>query len=173
VERSQTLRGLIGLIDCAGGKIDTRIRVQKEAFLLAASNVGDFDHSTFVYYHFGPYSREISDALQFATSSGFISESREPGAGEGVKYSYTLTKEGRQFLAEAGSPKEAEMALVKIMDKYHWRALELAATARFLEMRKHVAGKSEAFAEAVRLKPDTKKYENDAKKLLTEIAAVI
>jgi hypothetical protein len=76
-----------------------------------------------------------------------------------------LTKEGRQFLAEAGSPKEEEMALVKIMGKYHWRALELAATARFLEMRKHVTGKSEAFAEAVRLKPDTRTYENDAKKL--------
>jgi len=172
MERSQTLRGLIGLIDAAGGKIDTRIRVQKEAFLLAASNVGDFDHSTFVYYHYGPYSREISDALQFATSSGFLSENLERGASEGVRYSYTLTEEGRQFLVEAGSPSAEEMALVRIMDKYHWRALELAATARFLELRRHVTGKSEAFAEAVRLKPDTKKYESDARNLLTEIAAI-
>ena len=118
MEGSQTLRGLIGLIAAAGGKIDARIRVQKEAFLLAASNVGDFDHSNFVYHHYGPYSREISDALQFAVSSGLLSENRDRGAGEGVRYSYTLTEEGRQFLAEAGAPNADELALGSV---FSWR----------------------------------------------------
>jgi len=173
MERSQTLRGLVGLIAAAGGRIDARIKVQKEAFLLAASNIGDFDPANFEYHHYGPYSREISDTLQFAVSSGLLSENRERGAGEGVRYSYALTDEGSQFLVEAGAPDARESALVSLMDKHHWRVLELAATARFLQLRKYVTEKNEAFAEAIRLKPDTKNYESEAKNLLTEIAAVI
>jgi uncharacterized protein len=170
--KSRTLRGLIALIESAGGRIDARIKVQKEAFLLAASNVGDFDQSDFAYHHYGPYSREISDALQFSVSSGLLSEDKEPGASEGIRYSYTITNEGQRFLSEAGRPAPEEAALVQLMVPYHWRALELAATIRFLELRKYVAGRNEALAEAVRLKPDTRNYQIEASELLSKIAKI-
>lgn len=168
----RTLRGLIALIAAAGGRIDARIKVQKEAFLLAASNVGGFDPTAFSYHHYGPYSREISDALQFAVSANLLTETKEPGASEGFRYSYSLTSEGRQFLSEAGEPETAETSLVQLMDPYHWRALELAATVRFLELRGTSLERREAFAAALQLKPETKSYKIDASELLDKMAAM-
>jgi uncharacterized protein YwgA len=159
----------MGLIAAAGGTIDARIKVQKEAFLLGASQTGKFDHRDFIYHYYGPYSREISDALQFAVSAGLLSEDRQPGAGEGVRYSYTTTPEGERFLSEAGAPDAREIALVRIMHPHHWRALELAATVRFLELRRQVNNRNEALAEAIRLKPETKSYRSEAIDLLSKL----
>jgi hypothetical protein len=80
----------LALIAAVGGRIDTRIKVQKEAYLLAALDVELFERSAFSYHYFGPYSRELSDALQFAVSSDLLTEIKEQGTADGVRYSYAL-----------------------------------------------------------------------------------
>lgn len=166
---SDTLRGLMLLVFAAGGKIDTRIKVQKQAFLLAASDAGDFDQSAFSYHHYGPYSREISDTLQFAVSSGLLVEHKEQGISDGVRYSYSITDLGRQFISEAGELAANELGLVRLMQPCHWRTLELAATIRFLEIHGSVSNRADALAEAVRLKPETANFQLAASNLLNEI----
>lgn len=164
-----TLQGLMELVEAAGGEIDTRIRIQKEAFLLAASNVGRFQTSLFSYYHYGPYSRDLSDALQFSVSSNLLREIREPTGDNGYKYTYSLTDEGRRFLKERDNPSDEISKLGAAMSKYHWRALELAATVRFLEIREKASTREAAFTEALRLKPETKNYEAKAQELLEKV----
>ncbi|WP_133768366.1 hypothetical protein [Enterovirga rhinocerotis] len=165
-----TLGSLIGLVDAAGGQIDARIKIQKEAYLLAAYGAVRFNLTAFAYHHYGPYSREISDALQFAVSSNLLFESKEQGSGAGVKYSYRMTSAGRNFLDHVGKFGEREIRLVRELSTFHWRALELAATILFLEREDASLGREAVFGQAIQLKPDTKAYRSEADRVLARMS---
>ncbi len=164
-----TLQGLIQLIEAAGGKIENRICIQKEAFLLAADSLGGFQVRSFSYHHYGPYSRELSDTLQFAVASNLLEETPKPGVNNSRSYAYSLTDNGRRFLKEGGSASSDVLKRVSSMKGHHWKALELAATVRFLEIHQKSFSRKDAFVEALRLKPKTADYKSKAAEVLNQI----
>jgi uncharacterized protein len=168
VANFETMLGLLELVYSAGGELDSRIRIQKEAYLLASLQIGRFRTDSFSYHHYGPYSRDLSDALQSAVSLGLLSEVRTDGEdGSYVKYEYTISDDGKEFVKEANSNLEPLVRRASEWKKVHWRALELAATVKFLEISEGMGDREKATKEALRLKPSTTKYLDQAKDVLS------
>lgn len=168
MSRPNILKGLLVLVDASNGEIETRIKVQKLAYLLGLRGFPDFKSCNFFYHNYGPYSREISDTLQFATSAGLLAEEKSP-LGEGInKYSYKLTDAGRSFLRESGKSPEAFASLINKLQGHNWRALELAATVRYLETAESFSDRKSAFEAALNLKPETKQYFKEAEDILAQ-----
>ena len=169
MSRIETLLSLLRLLRASGGTLDTRIRLQKEAYLLAISKIADFRASDFYYHHYGPYSRSVSDTLQYAVSAGLVSEDRETGDDDSfTKYKYSLTEKASDLLEQV-EPDHADLtrAAVFLRDK-NWRALELAATVRFLEINEGLSDRNGALDQAMSLKPATRGYLDEAKSILTQ-----
>lgn len=162
-----TILGVVELVAASSGMVDSRIRLQKEAYLLSLEQIGRFRSSSFEYHHYGPYSRELSDAVRYAVIAGMIDEIREEADdGSYVKYSYKLTSEGEKYLSDADSDWLSLRDKVAFLSGKPWRALELAATVRFLQLNDTVGDQDEAFKKAVLLKPATEKYRVEAQQVL-------
>lgn len=164
--RSSAVSGILKIVKIAG-ELDTRIRLQKEAFLLAVTDDQAFQVDDFDYHHFGPYSRVVSDSLRYAVAVGLVNEEAHylDESGGQVRYSYILTDEGEAMVEQEGLAG-SDATLVEELNKHHWRSLELAATVRFLEIREGFSDREAALSEALRLKPSTRPYLSEAKKVL-------
>ena len=164
------LRGLLALIKSSSGKIESRIRVQKEAFLLRQLGCSDFRSINFSYHYFGPYSRELSDVLQEAVAANLLSEKREDFAAGQNRYSYELSDDGEEWLQANPS---ADISIFKrssdSLKNAHWRTLELASTVIFLESLNQSVDRESAFENALSLKRECKRYEKGAQQLLKEL----
>jgi uncharacterized protein len=160
------LAGLLHLVSGSGGSINARIRIQKEAYLLALQGYPPFRQTNFVYHHFGPFSRELSETLKFAVSAGLLEEKEEAFSETSQRYSYALTDAGRAFLQEATGLPEKVKEDIRFMASQHWRALELAATVGYLKARNKNMSRDEAFEFAKRLKPETSAFSESAAKVL-------
>jgi uncharacterized protein YwgA len=168
-QTSSLVRTLLELIAASGGATDTRIRIQKEAFLLAAMgesglSVGDFD-----YHHYGPFSRALSDALHSAVNLGLLREMKESFESGSLRYTYALAEGAKDWIEEGSPHFERLTEIVSRLKEEHWRTLELAATVIFLERRHKLASREISFAEAMRKKPDTRPYEKEARSLLQDL----
>lgn len=166
-QRQRALAGLLALVGASGGQVESRIRIQKEAFLLAAKGSESFDPEDFIFHYHGPYSRALSDLLHQSVSCGLIEETKEYFSDNKVRYSYRLTDAGNEFLG--AEVDEAIATLAPKLHQCHWRALELAATVAFLERKKEVRGRKDAFAEALKIKPECNHYTNDAERVLQTV----
>lgn len=164
------LLGLLQLVSANGDRVDSRIVIQKEAYLLAHSGYMHISANSFSYHHYGPFSRELSDCLQFAVSSQLLEEHPAPGKNDGIKYSYTLTDLGKQFLNDAGTMDEKFVKLVGACSKEKWRTLELAATTLFLQSREKT-DENAAFELALKLKPDCVPYSGVTKVFLESLTS--
>lgn len=111
-----------------GGKLAGKIRLQKTIYLLQQS--GTPLGYEFEYYHYGPYSEEVSEAAEMGRIFGYLTCEARPGF-HSIPYS----------LFEASSPsawpnaledREAISAKLKEMDEVPATVLELAATIHFL-----------------------------------------
>jgi len=161
---------LLQLFELAGGQLDTRIKIQKIAYLLAVSNVPGFRADDFQYHYYGPYSRNISNALQQAVAFGFLQEEHEGGEDSRYeKYSYKLSSTAAEFINAGVIDDQKFTEIVNICKGAHWRTLELSATVRFLE-REGIADREQAFAKALKLKPDTADFEKSARQLLDRLS---
>ena len=164
----KTVLGILRVISASGGKLSTRIRLQKEAFLLAISGSEDFNASEFEYHHYGPYSRTLSDGLRLAVSAGLLEEDIEHFEDTNAeRYSYKLTNSGNDILSEDKSSDTRFHKKVALMNVQHWRCLELAATVKYLQTHDDISDLDTAFSEAIKLKPATKQYSDQARQLLT------
>ena len=168
MEAGDMLRSLLQLIAASGGSADTQIRIQKEAFLAAALGI-DFSAADFDYYHYGPFSRSLSDALHAAVNLELLNETKEDFNSGVQRYTYSLTPKGRSWVNEETPKFRSMKQLVERLSTDHWRALELAATAVFFKMRNTNASTDETVAEALKKKPDTKPFELQAKALLADL----
>jgi uncharacterized protein YwgA len=173
MSRPSAIQGILEIAAASGGQIDTRIRLQKEAFLLACLQRGGFSALDFEYHHYGPYSRSVSDALRFAVAVGYLNETPHPFDEHmsGIRYSYDLTDAGRQFVQQSETLDQRGRELVEFLSGQHWRALELASTVKFLEAREGFHNRNEAFSEAIRLKPATANYQSQAQAVLHTLDA--
>jgi uncharacterized protein len=171
VKKPNMLHGLLQLIEANGGKIDSRIRIQKESYLLAASGFDLISTESFSYHHYGPFSRELSDCLQFAVSVELLTETVAPGANDGTKYEYSLSQAGQKYLEDAGKVDDRHAKLVRICSQQHWRTLELAATSLFLQKRDELPAE-DALSLTLKLKPETVMYREKAVSFLRDHFAV-
>ncbi|WP_157944573.1 hypothetical protein [Mangrovicella endophytica] len=170
--KASLVLGILKILDASDGQIDTRIRLQKEAFLLAAQRLPYFNLLDFEYHHYGPYSRSLSDALSFAVSTGLVEEVAhlaEDNLGSPIRYSYNLLEDGRKFLEDGGEDDHVLRDFVEFMRFKPWRSLELASTVRFLQLREGWNDYAAAFEEALRLKPATASYASQAQEVISKM----
>jgi uncharacterized protein YwgA len=170
MESKSLVRALLELIAAAGGETDTRIRIQKEAFLLAAKGLGDFPIHGFDYHHFGPFSRALSNALHTTVNLGLVDEVKEDFESGIQKYKYKLTDDGKSWIQQNSPRFEQLKSIVDRLASEHWRTLELAATAVFFEKKGTAMSRSAAVEETIKKKPETRPFEHQARQLLEDLA---
>ena len=120
------------LLECNGGRLVGRTRLQKSAYLLEACGVGyGFDFS---YHYYGPYSEELSVAAGDAKALGLISTT------------WHVTQTGLPYgVYEASGPRtgdgnevdEGREEVLRLLNSYDAITLELAATADYLAKSGH------------------------------------
>jgi uncharacterized protein len=118
------------IVSASGGRLVSRIRLQKIAYLLEKLGVNTgFDFS---YHHFGPYSRELDSALLDAEAFDLIEERFDYRQSDGARYSVFSSKnmleENKYFFLNKADLREKtkEFATTPIT------VLELAATVHWL-----------------------------------------
>lgn len=124
----------------AGGKIVGRTRLQKIACLLELAGLGE--GFSFEYYHYGPYSEELSDAVRTAQAFDLLDE-EEVATDWGGSYSIFTAR------GELGSCDQRRAGLIRAAAKIDAVELELAATAAFLAAQ----GENDPWNETARRKP--------------------
>lgn len=122
------------VIAAAGGRLVSRIRLQKIAYLL--DKVGPAGGFSFSYHHYGPYSRDLDSAILDAQAFDKIEEDFERRKSDGARYSvFKLKKQPHtySFLID-----EQKRNLVKDLSNVNVTILELAATAHWLAEEERV-----------------------------------
>lgn len=167
------MRGVVGIVRANDGSVKSRVRIQKLAYLLKRLGDPDLADSEFTYHHYGPYSREVSGALQDAVVFGLLNEQVEHFGQGSVLYSYALTGEGKQWAEQTDAGRSSIHArAMEFLKGAHWRALELGATVAYLQEREGVRDRDEAFKRALELKPNCQRYRKEATDILNKLEMV-
>lgn len=125
---------VVEIVAAAGGKLVSRIRLQKIAYLLdQIGNESDFDY---VYYHYGPFSRDLENAVLDAEAFGLLKEEEGRRATDGARYSiFTLGKNVEEFKVL----KDTRLRdFARQLANENVTVLELAATAHWLVTYEHI-----------------------------------
>ena len=118
------------IVKAAGGRLVSRIRLQKIAYLL--DQLGAKGGFNFSYHHYGPYSREADSAVLDAEAFGLVTEDFDRRQSDGARYSiFNVTKQARardyMWLQD-----DRLRQLTKTWAETPAVILELAATAHWL-----------------------------------------
>ena len=118
------------VVAAAGGKLTSRIRLQKAVYLLDRLGLeSGFDYE---YYHYGPYSREVENAAQDAEVSGLLKETTERRKSDGAPYSVFEATAPINEEALGKLQVEKVRELMKSFTAANVTVLELAATVDWL-----------------------------------------
>ena len=148
-----------------GGKLVGKTRLQKIFYLLEAKKVGygiDFD-----YVHFGPFSAELAQGAEDATSAGLIDAESKLGYHEVPYVIYELKNFDEK--KPGGKLDKERLRAIEIMKGYSALELEIAATAVYLREN----GFSDNFIEELKIrKPQkaTPERINKAQSLIRSLA---
>jgi len=151
---------VVSIIRSSGGKIIGRTRLQKIAYLLAATGIDS--NFNFSYKHYGPFSEQLASSAKFGVLLGDISETIDQ-TNWGANYStYTIN--------ERSNENTPACQLANIATSADSIELELAATALFL----FHDGYENAWDETARRKPEksTRNRIQNAKTLLTTLSKI-
>jgi len=118
------------IVSAAGGRLVSRIRLQKIAYLL--DQLGTESGFEYRYYHYGPYSRDLDNAVLDAEAFDRVTENFHRRQSDGARYSVFEAKDGRvvdqfDFLWD-----DTLREHVKRWSVAPVTVLELAATAHWL-----------------------------------------
>ena len=120
------------LLKASGGQLVGRVRLQKTVYLLDRLGLeSGFDYD---YHHYGPFSRDIDNAVADAEAFELVEERFGRRQLDGARYSiFKLTDEGYELPAMIGQLDEVELQrfLQRFQDA-NVTVLELAATANWL-----------------------------------------
>lgn len=119
------------LVELAGGELVGRIRFQKIVYLL--DHLGLNSDASYIYYHYGPYSEDLWDAVSDAKFfEGLREETSSPDGGNAL-YSIFKLSERRDLPAMIGGipTNQARELLAKLKD-VNSTVLELASTIHWL-----------------------------------------
>lgn len=124
------------IVQAAGGRLVSRIRLQKFAYLL--DQMGARSGFDFSYHHYGPYSRDLDCALLDADAFDLIKEEFGRRQADGARYSIFLSveKDEPHEYSYLSDPKLR--AVVEKHAKTNIMVLELAATAHWLDQAEKV-----------------------------------
>lgn len=153
------------IIAAAGGELVSRIRLQKIAYLL--DQVAGQSHFDYVYYHYGPFSRDLENAVLDAQAFDLIEVKEKHRASDGAAYSiFSLKKNLDEFkvLADRGLRD-----LTKRLAAENVTVLELAATAHWLATYEHIQDWETEIRRRKGSKNDGGRLEN-AKELLRQLS---
>jgi uncharacterized protein len=115
------------ILECTGGRIVGKTRLQKSAYFLEAAGVGDgFDFS---YHYYGPYSEDLAVAAGDAEALGLIQTNWESSQA-GLSYAVYAAVQPKK--PEKTKRTERRGEILQILDGYDALSLELAATAHYL-----------------------------------------
>lgn len=150
------------IIQDAGGKIVGRTRLQKIAYLLAATGLDD--SFRFSYKHYGPFSEQLASSAKFGALLGSLHERQDNAAWGGTYSTYTVDE------APELEGTDARSSLATIASKADSIELELAATAVFLAYE----GYPDPWSETAQRKPEkaTDLRVGNAKSLLADLSSV-
>lgn len=123
-DKKSDFQKVADIIRDAGGRIVGRTRLQKMAYLLELSGLGD--GFLFEYHHYGPYSEELSIAVRNAELLGFLKEEEHATSWGGFYSIYTVSTPSEL------PPDSARYQLARQAVAADPVQLELAATAAFL-----------------------------------------
>lgn len=123
-------RHVADIVKAAGGRLVSRIRLQKIAYLL--DQLGAHSEFSYTYHHFGPYSADLDSAVIDADAFGLVKEEFGRRQSDGARYSiFTATSDDNVYQCEyLGDSKLRD--LVKRWASVNITVLELAATAHWL-----------------------------------------
>lgn len=159
---------LLSLVEASGGRIEHRVRIHKEAYLLRWVGLPVFRAVRFTFYSHGPSSRELSDVLHRAVATGYLSEL--VNADVDTTYVYELTPQATQLRIELKVSSDPLKDLASRLNAEHWSALELAATALFLQEEERTS--TPLWDRAVALRPATSSFLDKARGLVAELSAL-
>lgn len=166
-EIGNTYRGIMALMHASEDGIHGRVRLQKLAYFAGLAGALDFTGVKFQHQQFGPYSRRISDCLQWLVAAGMVKESSGSGDDTQARYTYTLTDEGKAWMSENESEDFSKLERIAyIFANADIRAVELAAVTRLLQQKSPEDDEGEAFELAIKRDPQWEAVKVEAKKLL-------
>lgn len=131
---------VVQIVSDAGGRVVGRTKLQKMAYLLEATGLGD--GFSFEYRHYGPYSEELSSAARSAKLLGVLKEDEHATTWGGFYSIYSVS------VGTNGDTARAQVA--KIAAGADAIELELAATAAFLASE----GNTDPWGETAKRKPE-------------------
>lgn len=120
------------LLKAAGGQLVGRVRLQKTVYLLDRLGLeSGFDYD---YHHYGPFSRDIDNAVADAEAFELVEEKFGRRQVDGARYSiFKLTDEGCELPVMIGQLDEVKLQrLLHTFQDADVTVLELAATANWL-----------------------------------------
>ncbi|WP_114374496.1 hypothetical protein [Elioraea thermophila] len=118
------------ILAAAGGRLVSRIRLQKIAYLL--DQLGARSGFRYVYHHYGPYSRDLDAAIFDAEAFGLVEETYEHRRLDGARYSVFARRADTEPTAFSYLSDERLRDVVKRLAGVNATVLELAATAHWL-----------------------------------------
>ena len=122
----------VAVVRAASGKVAGRIRMQKLVFLL--DKLGLESKFEYTYHHYGPYSSDLADALDFAKAFGLLSEIIETRKSDGANYSIYSQKLEMKIYPKSDFLNDYKIKLaIEEINKSSSTVLELAATAYWLK----------------------------------------
>jgi uncharacterized protein len=127
---------VVGAVALAGGELVGRIRLQKVIYLL--DHLGMNSGASFEYYHYGPYSEAVSDAVTDAKFWGHLNEAVSFRVADGAPYSSFKTENQPPTQIGELSAENAKLYLDKFAGQTS-TVLELAATVHWLAFKEERA----------------------------------
>ena len=112
------------------GKLVSRIRMQKIAYLLQRLGCEQAGGLSFSYHHYGPYSSDLDSALWFADAFDLVHEEQRHRQSDGASYSIFKFNTNKADKVEP-LPEDFSNLVNNLADE-NITVLELAATAHWL-----------------------------------------
>jgi uncharacterized protein YwgA len=159
-------KSVADIVAATGGRLVSRVRLQKLAYLL--DQIGGKSGFHYVYHYYGPYSRDLDTAILDAEADGLVTERIEHRQRDGAHYSIFQARFDTDQHPFCYLESEALRERAKRLASEHVTVLELAATAHWL---KQVEKVEDWRSEIVRRK-GTKTSDgrlDEAMRLLTEL----
>ena len=170
-DRNSLLEALLAMVQQNGGKIDSRIRLQKIGYLMGRLGIPGIRRASYEYHYYGPYSREVSDSIRVAVSTGLLEEDFEELSSEIRRYSYRLTETGSAAVSEGELDAQWTEVLEKLIvltKGQSVKTLELAATGLYLMDGEGLEAEI-ALGKAIELKPGCREVRDQAKQVMIDV----
>lgn len=126
---------VVDVVAAAGGRLVSRIRLQKIAYLL--DKLGAQSGFVFSYHHYGPYSRDLDNAVLDAEVFDKITETFERRKSDGARYSVFEIKSQASHVYSFLKDQQLRQR-VRELAAVNVTILELAATAHWLAIEERV-----------------------------------